>query len=30
MKRNNYNDLDRYTLNEDFDTFYHDDGSHSC
>ena len=31
MKRTyNYHDLDRYTLDEDFDTFYHDDGSHSC
>ena len=24
-----YNDYDRYTLEDDFDSFYHDDGSHS-
>ena len=28
--RYNYNDLDRYTFADDFDSFYHDDGSHSC
>ena len=24
-----YSDYDRYTQEEDFDSFYHDDGSHS-